>query len=376
VDIASLVPENALHLSWAVATILGTAVDSPVESSSETLFDWASAERVDTLIARKMLVNGSLDDHFTRPWRERVRAECALDVIRRLETIELIRRWREHGIHPILLKGTALAYTHYLHSWERPRDDIDVWCGHSELTTLCASLEAHGYRLVIEPAGNSALQRHYVRRDGAIEHQVELHLRIANPRVFANALSLDEARAGARPIPQLDGAQGLSPVHALLVACIHLIAHHVDSPRLVWLYDIHLLAGGLSDPEWSAFTALAARARMRAVCAAAIGAAASAFGTDVASRIELIANGAADEPSRRFLRNSRPAIATQWSNFRHAGGWRERAALVRDRAFPPAAFMFAQYGGHRRLWLPVLYARRIATRLPAWFARPGASTRD
>jgi hypothetical protein len=362
---------NAQYLSWAVRAIAQTAIDVSIESSRNAFFEWASAERVDTLIGRNILLSQSVTEDSKKPWRERVTAEIAFDAMRQRETVELARDWCQQGIHPLFLKGAALAYTHYEHSWERPRDDIDVWCADSELTAACTSLEARGYRLGIEPAGDSTLQRHYLRRDGAVEYQVELHLRIANPRVFADALSFDEAHAAARPIPQLDGALGLCPVHALLVACVHLVAHHVDSPRLVWLYDIHLLAGALSDAEWSEFTALATRARMRAVCAAAIGAAAAAFGTDIAPHIESIGNDAGDEPSRHFLRPSRREVETQWSNFRHAAGWRERAVLLRDRAFPPAAFMFAQYGAHHRLWLPLLYARRMVSRLPAWFRQPG-----
>src|SRR5215217_3750690 len=86
-DIAPLLPKNAVHLAWAVRTILGTAVDLPIESSREVLFDWAAAERIDVLLARKMLLDLSLEDQFKKPWRERVRAEFAFDVIRRLESI-------------------------------------------------------------------------------------------------------------------------------------------------------------------------------------------------------------------------------------------------------------------------------------------------
>ena len=38
----------------------------------------------------------------------------------------------------------------------------------------------------------------------------------------------------------------LAPVNALVLACIHRLAHHQGRDRLVWLYDIHLLAGRLA----------------------------------------------------------------------------------------------------------------------------------
>ena len=37
-----------------------------------------------------------------------------------------------------------------------------------------------------------------------------------------------------------------APAHALLLAVIHLAAHHARQVRLIWLYDLHLLASTLN----------------------------------------------------------------------------------------------------------------------------------
>ncbi len=65
----------------------------------------------------------------------------------------------------------------------------------------------------------------------------------------------------------------LPPPHALLMACVHRVAHHFDPPTLIWLYDIHLLASSMSEDDATRFVALAVdggldghlRARPRAV---------------------------------------------------------------------------------------------------------------
>jgi len=63
----------------------------------------------------------------------------------------------------------------------------------------------------------------------------------------------------------------------LLLACMHRAAHlGVDGPegnRLIWLYDIHLLASALSPAQWSEFAAHCAAKRMRRISADAAAAA-------------------------------------------------------------------------------------------------------
>ena len=61
----------------------------------------------------------------------------------------------------------------------------------------------------------------------------------------------DSVPEGVR-LRQVLKERGLSPVHALLVACIHRVAHHRGTERLIWLLDIHLLASRLEEREWTA----------------------------------------------------------------------------------------------------------------------------
>ena len=87
-------------------------------------------------------------------------------------------------------------------------------------------------------------------------HAVDLHWRLANPQRFGGVLTHAElAAASAADSGSWDRRAGLSHTHALLVACIHPVAHHPHAQRLIWHYDIHLLRrdltagrmGGLHD---------------------------------------------------------------------------------------------------------------------------------
>ena len=84
---------------------------------------------------------------------------------------------------------------------------------------------------------------------------------------------------------------------------MHRVAHHNDADDLIWLYDIHLLAGRLSADGWRELTALARWTQVTAVCAAGLEAAADAFGT----MIPVEAAGLRDADARQPTAMTRPA---------------------------------------------------------------------
>ena len=71
-------------------------------------------------------------------------------------------------------------------------------------------------------------QASYVTRPrNAPVHVVDLHWRIANPQRVRPVLAYEELAAAAEPVPALaPRARGLRRVHALLLACVHRVAHH------------------------------------------------------------------------------------------------------------------------------------------------------
>jgi hypothetical protein len=88
---------------------------------------------------------------------------------------------------------------------------------------------------------------------------------------LAGLFSYEELRARAQPLPELaPQAFAACPVDALLLACMHRCGHkqapyyvdgvaHYSGDRLIWLYDIHLLAVKLTSVEWHQFIDRATR---------------------------------------------------------------------------------------------------------------------
>jgi hypothetical protein len=206
-------------------------------------------------------------------------------------------------------------------------------------------------------------------------HTVDVHWRIANPQLFAGLLTFDELRAAAIGLPRLSpSARGLSNVHALLLACIHRVAHHFDSDCLVWLYDIHLLAERFTDDEWRELLLTARARRVATICARGLKRAQQAFGTGIPQSVLAGLNAQADgpdgeEPTAAYLSRDRRQVDNFLSDVRALPGWSERIRLIREHLFPSAAYMRGVYAPASRAPLPMLYVRRVWRGARRWLIR-------
>ena len=201
-----------------------------------------------------------------------------------------------------------------------------------------------------------------------MEHVYDLHWDIANTPVVREALRFDELLARSMPLPRIvEGARAPSHIDALLLACIHRVAHHHDSDRLIWLYDIHLLRAAMSPAEHEEFWGRAAERRVVAICDRSIELAEQWFGRSSHGRAPAIPP---DEPSAAFLDRSRTRGAVLAADLK-ALGWRARLERLRDLALPPRSFMRAAFPRAPRAALPLLYVYRGARGVLRLFHRVG-----
>jgi hypothetical protein len=216
------------------------------------------------------------------------------------------------------------------------------------------------------------LQRIYAKERLGVPCFLDVHWSLTNPLVFADVLSFEELAARSVPVTGLaPSARGLSPVHALLVACVHRVAHHYDAACLIWLYDIHLIASRFTDGEWDEFVTLAASRHVAAVCRVSLQRAADHFQTSVPNRVLMDGRWHLDsgEATARYLRPGRRPIEAAMDDLRALRTWPARWRLIREHAFPSAAYMRAVYAPASVAPLPLLYARRVLRGARKWFER-------
>ncbi len=238
-------------------------------------------------------------------------------------------------VRTLVLKGTALALSHYPDSYMRPRTDIDIWIADADKDRAFAVLEGLGYRQILPTPGEtvSCASQRCATIDG-VRQVMDVHWALSSRPAIAQVLSFEQAWRASVALPELaQGARRLSDAHALFHACSHLSGHHAHDARLIWVYDIYLLLNSLSASDEKAFREL-----MRdKICGRWVGSAlarsAELFRAPVPSSISTL--GKPGAPPGTWAAHLEDLAAQP--------GWRARGRHVADVLFPPADYMAGRY---------------------------------
>lgn len=278
------------------------------------------------------------------------------------------------GVRALLLKGTALAYDLYPLPATRARGDSDVLVATSDLPATRSVLKSLGYRL--QPleegiADDLALQEVWSLRCAAgTSHHIDLHWQLINAPALAGLLDFATCVTDPLALPRLGPtAQAMNRPLTLLHSCIHR-AMHLTSPyivdgttyyggdRLIWARDIDLLAGSLSEVEWSAFADQAIGQHVAAVCDNGLDLARRTMGTSIPDEVRRKLAGIGEERASAYLLGAGQARRT-WLDVRAISGWRRKFAYIAARGLPSARFMRGKYPEYADRPLALLHLRRM-----------------
>jgi hypothetical protein len=286
---------------------------------------------------------------------------------------ETLAALHAQGIEPVLFKGTALAYSLYADPALRSRGDTDLIIPFGTLIQVREILTSLGYELAPGTGGQfTSYQASYVKRaaDGTF-HALDLHWKINNSELLSRLFTYEELRADAVPLPALSPhALGTSRVHGLLLACMHRSTHkqnpysvnsqaHYDANRIIWLYDIHMLAKEFDQADWKRFSVLATQKGLRAVCLDGIQQAQARLRTGYPESVRdaLTAPGP-PEPAMRYLASSK--LRQEWMDFCALENRARQIQMLGELLFPSATYMRGKYADRPHAWLPWLYLHRAA----------------
>jgi hypothetical protein len=349
------------------AAVLGTL--DPAELCSA-----AEAHGVLPLLAERLLPHAETSSALAGRLHDAARRAVVEDLVQERELRRVLGAFAVARLHAVLVKGAHLAYSYYQRSDGRPRIDTDLLVAADDRARVATVLGELGYAPVPQAAGDLVTyqESYALTRDGVTLHVVDVHWRIANPQRFGAVLSHDEADAAAVPVPGLGpGARGLSPVHALLLACVHPVAHHANTHCLIWQHDIHLVASQFTAADWNAFAALARERGVAGVCRSSLELSVRDFGTIVpaAAWAALGDFAPGDAATAAYLTGGRRHVEHIIWDLRALPTWRARTRLVRQHLFPPAQYMREVYAPASAAPLPWLYARRVWHGAQKWLAR-------
>jgi putative nucleotidyltransferase-like protein len=329
------------------------------------------AELVAARLATMRTLERSIDERVTAMTHRQV----AMDMAREAQLRRCLALLRAADVASVVMKGGQLAYSHYDRPDLRPRLDADLVIALGQRAQAHHVLVREGYVPDVQASADLVLhQQTYVKDlDHGLPHVVDLHWRIANPEIFGGVLTFEEMARDAVVIAALgENARGLSSVHALLVACIHRVAHHRGAERLIWLLDIHLVASRLDEGEWRAFVDLAIEREVAAVCADGLYRTRQLFGTSLPVMCDRLADAGfcgRTEITARYLTPGR-VLSAVVDDLRSLPTWRHRWRLAKDYAFPPVRYMREVYAPSSGSPLAWLYVRRMVFGARRWLVHP------
>ena len=279
----------------------------------------------------------------------------------------------QRDIHAVLIKGSALAYTHYANPTERTRGDTDIIIPADSQDDATQALAREGFKCV-GPITNEAVSIHsrhsWVGPDGD-EHQLELHSRISLSQFVSRNLPYDQILRNAVPVAGLGpAALAHDPIDALLITCYHRTTHkhipyYVDGKaylggnRLIWLYDIHLLTRSYTNDHWQAVIERATHRSLCAVTLEGLDLAHTCFGSSLPGYVrEELLSGADNDHTNAYA--AAAPIKQQWLDVLAIEGARRKLSYLKDAAFPSSAYMRSKYPNARLSWLPWLYLQRAS----------------
>ncbi len=289
-------------------------------------------------------------------------ANAASDLLIEQELRRVLDALQTARIDSVLVKGAALAYSLYLDPYLRPRGDTDLYIAEKDKTAIENTLYSLGYRPVVAHGGGLISQQTTFTFKIApnIEHNLDVHWHLFNLHVLADIMPYAEVYAQRTALPHLhQHAYGPGPVHGMLHACLHLQGHHGERERLIWLWDIKLLAETLTEPQRLQLLEESKHYGVTNLVRSGIEAARRAFAVPALQQLsnELSCENNAGR-QRTVPAAHAPSIDFAKSDLQALPGWQQRVNYVWQHAVPKPKYMMHRYGFQNRFLLPWYYLRR------------------
>ena len=359
------------------AAILGRALSGDLswESTADwdvaTLVEAADDHGVNALVWQALAGTSGRASDLYQALTPRVRAAATRDIFIKRDMDTVLAALAAAGVHALVIKGSALAYTVYSAPWLRPRTDTDLLVPYGEIAMATRALDDCGYSRS-DALTSGTLVSHQIAFERVdahdVHHVIDLHWKIVNPQMLADSLPFDDLWQSSQQAPQLGPAARVpSPIASVVLACVHRLAHHQGHDRLVWLVDLKLLASTFTETDWETLARLACQRGIAGLCLDGLRQSRDRLGCRLPAAVEAtLASSAPREPSRMYLQgvvHKRDVLVSDLSTL---ANWTSRLRLLREHAFPPAAFIRQRYGVSNRWLLPALYLHRLVSGALRW----------
>jgi Uncharacterised nucleotidyltransferase len=322
---------------------------------------WATIHGLDALLGWHLSKPG-VPDEFTdlaKIWNDRRTRFAFVEALWLSQLNTLTQSWPDLGIESLVIKGGALALTHYFVAGTRVRGDVDLWVASANRFAAERALGDAGGATRLQASGHHIQPERNFRFAlvTGINLDVDLHWAANSQPGLAAGLCFSDIYSRSLADERLGNIRMPCPVDALHIAAAHLIGHHQgDQSRLIWLLDLAKLWQAFSTNERDEVVSLAVQRGMACIVLAAMNATiAAGFNVeDWESYQPKLAIKGDKERARFLLLQAEPA----WWRSLRASPLKLWPAIIRDYVWPGKIYLKAKMG-HAKMWQwPWIYLRR------------------
>jgi hypothetical protein len=331
---------------------------------------------VSALLASVSPVMASLPPQIQDVVRQQAISETMWDLRHRQILVPLLDDLAKAEVTAVLLKGTALAYSHYPSPSLRPRGDTDILVPASEKVNVVRILEAHGFTRDLDsfvgmPASVIRQEAWSNTAPDGSKHAVDLHWEVMNAWTLSHLFDADTVRRKAQPLERLSpSARMICNIDAVYHACIHR-AVHVQSPyyvkdqafrggdRLIWLYDLHLMLPVLTAADWAELISLCRAHDTADLCLDALTETNRLLGAHIPPNVlDSLKAERRDGAPKQFLVES-SGVQSLISNLRAIPTFEAKRQYLLHLLFPSKAYLAAKYPDMAGKPVGLMHLRRI-----------------
>lgn len=195
--------------------------------------------------------------------REEARLASVWESTHKMALTALLRELAKANILPIIMKGTALAYSYYDNPAMRRRGDTDLLVQPADLGATRRILVRNGYARRNDPHGLYFQETWILSLSADLEHPIDLHWEPADRPLLQRILNGEEYVKNAVPLPRLaPNAAAPAAIPMLVHGAINQAWHVargfyvedvkvIGGRRLIWSVDYANIISGFSDEDWA-----------------------------------------------------------------------------------------------------------------------------
>jgi len=320
----------------------------------------AELEGVTALVYSAFIEHTPQNDLAAR-FRDQVRQHAARSMLLQEERIRVLQILNKD--EPLVLKGEAMAYACYRQYQDRPMTDLDILVKNTRFKSISNSLIEAGYSRADSTSGDLVMPQISFSKKLTrnVTNVLDVHTALFNRPGLQNLLDYEELLIGAQHGKH---PAGLIPSlgNLLIHASLHLMAHHFNSRRLIWLYDIKLLLEKMSGDDDQHVISFCQRHRLAAAILKAVEASELVFPSDHSALSDQLEMQAAEQIAPHIATgllkaDSQSSLVIQdWNSLR---GIRQRGAWLRQHLLPAPDYMMRRYNLASKWRLPFYYLWRI-----------------